>query len=142
VIGSVKGKVDLPDESTMAQLAPDTVKVEKLVKEFLAAQSLSILPQNSFGDAVAQFVDKDDKQAMELFVNESLAIQLKHLMSVNDINEEDFQAEMNDYKTQLEAMFASGQMKKKVCLSAFMIRANTDYQTAKAEVQACAGPLG
>jgi double-strand break repair protein MRE11 len=111
--GSNKGNVDLPDESTIAQLAPDSVKVDKLVKEFLAAQSLTILPQNSFGDAVAQFVDKDDKHAMEMFVNESLQTQLKHLMGANDVDEEEIQAEMEQYKTQLETMFASGQMKKK-----------------------------
>ena len=111
--GSTKGNVELPDESIMAQLVPDTVKVDKLVKEFLAAQSLTILPQNSFGDAVAQFVDKDDKHAMELFVNESLNTQLKHLMGTNDVDEEEIQTEMEQYKAQLEEMFASGQLKKK-----------------------------
>jgi double-strand break repair protein MRE11 len=126
----------------MAQLAPDTVKVDKLVKEFLAAQSLSILPQNSFGDAVAQFVDKDDKQAMELFVNESLATQLKHLMSVNDIDEEEIRAQMDECKTQLEGMFASGQLKKKVCISAFTLENELTNQIAKAEVQASAGHVG
>ncbi|KAF2691364.1 DNA repair exonuclease [Lentithecium fluviatile CBS 122367] len=110
---SMKCNVDLPDESTLEQLTPDTVKVDKLVKEFLSAQSLTILPQNSFGDAVAQFVDKDDKHAMEMFVNESLETQLKHLMSANDVDEEEITNEMEQYKTQLESMFASGQMKKK-----------------------------
>lgn len=89
------------------------MKVEKLVKEFLTAQSLTILPQNSFGDAVTQFVDKDDKHAMEMFVNESLATQLKHLMDANDVDEEEIANEMETYKTQLEELFASGQMKKK-----------------------------
>jgi double-strand break repair protein MRE11 len=97
----------------MAQLVPDTVKVDKLVKEFLAAQSLSILPQNSFGDAVAQYVDKDDKHAMEHFVEQSLATQLKHLMGVNDVDEEELQAAMDECKTELEKGFISGQLKKK-----------------------------
>lgn len=113
-IGSIKGNVELPDESTLAQLTPDTVKVDKLVREFLSAQSLSILPQNSFGDAVAQFVDKDDKHAMEMFVNESLQTQLKHLMSANEVDDDEIPNEMEQFKSQLESMWASGQMKKKV----------------------------
>lgn len=51
-VRKVKGGGDLPEESVMAQMSIDTVKVEKLVQEFLNAQSLTILPQNSFGDAV------------------------------------------------------------------------------------------
>lgn len=110
----MKNNAELPDEAILAQLSLDTVKVEKLVKEFLTAQSLSILPQNSFGDAVAQFVDKDDKHAVEMFVNESLANQLKHLMGANDVDEDDITNEMEEYRTKLEDMFASGQLKKNV----------------------------
>ena len=98
----------------LAQLSLDSVKVEKLVKEFLQAQSLTILPQNSFGDAVTQFVDKDDRHAMEVFVEESLKNQMKHLMEVNDVDEEELTNEMEDYRTKLEGMFASGQAKKTV----------------------------
>ncbi|KAJ5239015.1 Mre11 DNA-binding [Penicillium chermesinum] len=95
----------------------DTVKVEQLVKEFLASQSLSILPQNTFGDAVAQFIDKDDKHAMEMFVNESLESQIKHLMSL-DQDEDDMDDEeqahsslvtaMEKYRGQMEDMFSKG----------------------------------
>ncbi|KAJ5083341.1 Double-strand break repair protein mus-23 [Penicillium angulare] len=94
----------------------DTVKVEQLVKEFLASQSLSILPQNTFGDAVAQFIDKDDKHAMEMFVNESLESQVKHLMALDrDEDMEDDEAPqsslvtaMEKYRTQMEDLFAKG----------------------------------
>lgn len=98
----------------MAQLSLDTVKVEKLVREFLTAQSLTILPQNSFGDAVAQFVDKDDKHAMEMFVNESLANQIKHLLDSNDVDEDDITDAMDVYRTKLEELFAAGHLKKTV----------------------------
>ena len=102
----------------------DTVKVDKLVREFLAAQSLTILPQNTFGDAVSQFIDKDDKHAMESFVNESLASQIKHLMNLNrsrDAEEDEEEEEddehnlaerMEQYRTQLEEMFAKGQVRR------------------------------
>ena len=101
----------------------DTVKIEKLVREFLAAQSLTILPQNTFGDAVSQFVDKDDKHAVESFVNESLASQIKHLMNLNkahDAEEDDEEGDeeadlaerMEQFRTQLEQMFDKGQVKR------------------------------
>ena len=103
---------ELPEESILAQLSIDSVKVEKLVREFLTAQSLTLLPQNSFGDAVSQFVDKDDKHAMEMFVNESLTNQVKHLMSVDQYDEEDVQNAMDQYKSKLEELFAAGHLKK------------------------------
>ncbi|KAF2746445.1 hypothetical protein M011DRAFT_404190 [Sporormia fimetaria CBS 119925] len=109
---TLKNNAELPDESVMAQLALDSVKVEKLVREFLEAQSLTILPQNSFGDAVAQFVDKDDKHAMEMFVNESLATQLKYIMERNDVDEDDITNIMEQHRADLEERFASGQNKK------------------------------
>lgn len=110
------------DEATASRLAAlDTVKVEQLVREFLASQSLSILPQNSFGDAVAQFIDKDDKHALEMFVNESLEGQVKHLMSLDrdaeDMDDEDGEhsslvTAMEKYRTQMEDMFSKGVKKR------------------------------
>jgi double-strand break repair protein MRE11 len=108
----LKSTAEEPDEEILAELSIDSVKVDKLVKEFLTAQTLTILPQNSFGDAVAQFVDKDDKHAMETFVGDSLNNQLKHLMAANEIEEEEIVKEMAEYREQLEDLFASGQLKK------------------------------
>jgi double-strand break repair protein MRE11 len=59
-----KVEKNIPGEAVLASLTADNVKVEKLVQEFLTAQSLKILPKAPFGDAVTQFVDKDDKHAM------------------------------------------------------------------------------
>ncbi|KAJ5690855.1 Mre11 DNA-binding [Penicillium macrosclerotiorum] len=109
------------DAATSHLAALDTVKVEQLVKEFLASQSLSILPQNSFGDAVTQFIDKDDKHAMEMFVNESLESQVKHLMNL-DRDEDDLGDEeraqsslvtaMEKYRGQMEDLFNKGVKKR------------------------------
>ena len=101
---------DLPEESVLAQMALDSVKVEKLVREFLTAQSLTILPQNSFGDAVSQFVDKDDKHAMELFVAESLKSQVKHLLDL-DRDDDDLHEQLESNKLRLEELFVKGHMK-------------------------------
>jgi double-strand break repair protein MRE11 len=111
---------DIEEQEIMSHLQGlDTVKVEKLVREFLAAQSLTILPQNYFGDAVSQFVDKDDKHAMESFVNESLTSQIKHLltMDVRDVDEDEDEensvaAQIHEYRAQLEEMFSKGVLKK------------------------------
>ncbi|KAF1817224.1 DNA repair exonuclease [Eremomyces bilateralis CBS 781.70] len=109
-----KDGVELPEASVLSALSLDSVKVEKLVKEFLTAQSLTILPQNSFGDAVSQFVDKDDKHAMETFVNESLANQLKHLLtSAENVEEDDLTEAMDVYRAKLEELFSKGHLKKR-----------------------------
>lgn len=61
-----------PDALEALADGSDAVKVESLVQDFLSAQSLKVLPQGPFGDAVTQFVTKDDKHAMELFVSEQI----------------------------------------------------------------------
>jgi double-strand break repair protein MRE11 len=88
----------------------DTIKVEALVQEFLAAQSLKVLPQAPFGDAVNQFVSKDDKHAMETFVSESLAGQVKNLLSL-DPDEDNLDSAMERVRAKLDAQFAAGQLK-------------------------------
>nr|ABH09695.1 MRE11-like protein [Talaromyces marneffei] len=114
-------KDDLDAEAAVSHLSTlDTVKVEQLVRELLTAQSLTILPQNLFGDAVTQFVDKDDKHAMELFVNESLDSQIKHLLTLErdaDFEDEDethqsLRNAMEKYRGQMEDMFAKGSVKR------------------------------
>jgi double-strand break repair protein MRE11 len=108
-----KNEIEQPDADRLAELSIDSVKVDKLVKEFLTAQTLTILPQNSFGDAVSQFVDKDDKHAMETFVKDSLKTQLKHLMEANEVDEEEIAEEMAQHREKLEKLFASGQLKNR-----------------------------
>jgi double-strand break repair protein MRE11 len=87
------------------------VKVGKLVEEYLKAQSLKILPQAPFGDAVTQFVDKDDKHAMEQFVSDSLSGQVKQMLSLEG-NDEDLDSAMEKIKQNLEQQFAAGQLKR------------------------------
>lgn len=120
--GATSRKADATEEAAVSHLTGlDTVKVDQLVKEFLASQSLSILPQNTFGDAVAQFIDKDDKHAMEMFVNESLESQVKHLMALdrddNDMDDEEgvqssLVTAMEKYRTQMEDLFSKGVKKR------------------------------
>ncbi|EGP84632.1 unnamed protein product [Zymoseptoria tritici ST99CH_1A5] len=103
VVRSGKMQPEMPEDGVMAELqALESVKVEKLVKEFLAAQALTILPQNSFSDAVGQFVDKDDKHAMEEFLGDSLKTQQENLLATartaaeGDDNDDEKADELND----------------------------------------------
>ena len=102
----------LPEETAIMSNAIDSVQVEKLVRGFLEAQTLTILPQNSFGDAVSQFVDKDDKHAMEHFVDDNLKKQMEELMKMEDVDEETMQQAMEEGKSKLEALFAEGRLPK------------------------------
>ena len=111
VVKRTQATVDLPEES-IASMALDSVKIEQLVKDFLVAQSLTILPQNSFGDAVGQFVDKDDKHAMELFVTENLKKQTESLMKMDHMDEDSIRDAMEEGKSHLEELFASGHLGK------------------------------
>lgn len=94
----------------MAEALGDEIRVDALVAEFLAAQSLKILPQRPFGDAVSQFVNKDDKHAMETFVSESLAGQVKDLLALNP-EENDLDAAMEEWRKRREAQFSAGLLK-------------------------------
>jgi double-strand break repair protein MRE11 len=50
----------------------EIVKVEDLVSEFLSHQRLDLLPQNEFSDIVKIFVEKDDKDAIDVFLKTCL----------------------------------------------------------------------
>lgn len=45
--------------------AVDETRVEDLVYEYLRGQTLEILPENELGDAIKEFVEKDDKDAIK-----------------------------------------------------------------------------
>jgi len=91
----------------------DEIKVESLVKEFLDKATLEILPQNGLGDAVGQFVDKDDRHAVETFVEESLKAYISKMREYDDLNEERITDIVTEHKSYLEDMFAKGQVKIK-----------------------------
>jgi double-strand break repair protein MRE11 len=101
----------MPDEAALAAaMAIENVKVEKLVREFLIAQSLKILPRTQFGVAVTEYVDKDDKRAMETFVDESLAEQVKQMLSLEG-EELDIDTTMDEIRARQEELWAAGAIK-------------------------------
>lgn len=98
---------------TEALESVDTIKVDTLVQEFFAQQSLKILPQAPFGDAVNQFVSKDDKHAVEMFVIDSLSSQVKGLLQLDDDRiTEGLDAHIDDFRKVMEKSFMTGQRKQ------------------------------
>jgi len=65
------------------------IRVEYLVKEFLSAQTLSVLEENGLGEAIESYVDKDDKRALQDFIEDTLKehvdVHSFHLMTNLDI---------------------------------------------------------
>ncbi|RDW66031.1 hypothetical protein BP6252_09666 [Coleophoma cylindrospora] len=108
----VTGEKEMPEDAVLAAMSADTVRIDKVVKEFLTAQSLKILPQAPFGDAVVQFVDKDDKHAMEIFVSDSLTRQVKEMLTLDDFDEQDIDNVMERQKAKLEKQFLDGTVKR------------------------------
>lgn len=106
--------VDIDNKSLLEEFGSiENIKVESLVKEFLDKATLEILPQNGLGDAVGQFVDKDDRHAVETFVEESLKAYLTKMREYEDLNEEKITDIVTEHKSYLEEMFAKGQVKIK-----------------------------
>jgi double-strand break repair protein MRE11 len=104
---------EMPEDSVMEQLSLDSIKVEKLVREFLAAQSLGILPQNSFGTAVGDFVDKDDKYSMESYVSMSLVESIKEMLAKDGVDDDNMDEAMAETKSKFEQLHAEGLWKAK-----------------------------
>lgn len=84
----------------------EMIKVENLVNQFLSVQSLKVLPQGPFGEAVNQFVAKDDKHAMELFVSEHLSGQVRQMLGLES-DDEDLNNAMETYKQRVEQRMAT-----------------------------------
>lgn len=105
-LGKVNATTPADTLETLAD-ADEMVKVDSLVQEFLSAQSLKVLPQGPFGDAVTQFVSKDDKHAMELFVSEHLTGQVRQMLGLES-DDENLDSAMEIYKTRVEQELASG----------------------------------
>jgi double-strand break repair protein MRE11 len=113
----IKGDLEAEKE-IMARLNSGDIQVSKLVREFLEAQSLTILPQNYFGDAVNQFVDKDDRHAMEMFVNDSLSNQIKTLVKMQEDGDaadaeadEELMTQIQEIREGIERDFSEGLVK-------------------------------
>jgi double-strand break repair protein MRE11 len=76
------------------------IKVQSLVEEFLREERLRMLMETGLGDAISQFVDKDDKTAVKTFVDDTLDVQLESLLKLGVSNESEVLAAMGMTKDQ------------------------------------------
>ncbi|KAK7920659.1 meiotic recombination [Apiospora marii] len=108
-----KEKIEEISEETLAELGLNAIEVDRLVAEYFEKQTLKILPQAPFNDAVTQFVSKDDKHVMEQFVDDQLTTQVKQMMSLNDDNDDDEEILniMRKIKAREEKQFKAGELK-------------------------------
>lgn len=115
IIGKNKNDADMPDEAVLAALAGiDNIKVDKLVNELLNVQSLKVLPQALFGDAMKQFVHTHDKSIMESFVKDNLTEQINGLLLQEVDDEDQMEDAMAKHRDKLEKAFkASGGVSKR-----------------------------
>jgi double-strand break repair protein MRE11 len=94
----------------------DNIKVEALVREFLDKATMEVLPSNGLGDAVGQYVEKDDRHALESFVDDSLKSHLEKIRGMDDLNEETLADLVQEHQSYLEEQFAKGLIKtRRVC---------------------------
>lgn len=71
-------------ESMVAEgnLGPKPADISVLITEFLKTQNLDFLPERGLENAVMSFVNKDEKDALKSFVNDSLEIQIQRMMEL------------------------------------------------------------
>lgn len=93
------GDVDQVNDQQSGHWTLENVKVQALVEEFLKKEGLNLLQENGLGDAVSQFVDKDDKTAVKAFVDGSLALQLQNMLNLGVANEADILRAMDNLRT-------------------------------------------
>ncbi|XXG97766.1 hypothetical protein Hte_004077 [Hypoxylon texense] len=107
-----KADAELSEELLATLEGMDSIQVGKLVKEYLSAQaqSLKIFAQEPFGHAVNQFVDKDDKHAVEDFVSQSLSEQVKQMLSLEN-QDGDSEEIMKKIKEVQQQQFHKGEWK-------------------------------
>lgn len=91
---SVYKKRELPQKKS-TEKAPElqeeenfSVKVQAYVSSYLKSSNLSLLPEVGMNQAIKNFVDKDDKSALDVFVNKEIENDIKYLNSA-DIQQED-----------------------------------------------------
>ena len=87
---------------------PEDIKVETLVREFLKQTKLELIPQNGLGDAIEQFIDKDDGKSVEMFVKETQETMTNLIIALEDQSEENIGNAANKHKSYLEELYDKG----------------------------------
>lgn len=77
------------------------------MREFLQNSNLKVLPQNQFEDAVIHFIEKGGKEAVDEFVEQTLAKSLNYLVKLEDTKlDKDMELAIEQCKDALEKRWA------------------------------------
>jgi len=100
----------------------DSVTVKNLVKEYLAAQTLRIMPRAPFTEAVVDYVEKDDKHAIQQFIETSLKDQFTEMVRITRPDEQEdgeeeivdvLNEKMESFRQQREKEHSEGKLKRR-----------------------------
>lgn len=100
-----KGQTIELERADLADVGLTGLKVSALVQQYLSKQSLQCLPENELGDAVAQYVEKDDKDAVKDFVTDHLKSQVAMMTSNKDTTEGNLNDAISRTKTTMAGSF-------------------------------------
>ena len=81
--GGPSAYVDVEEEGLLPIERLEKVDVGKLVQEYLQAQNLDILNPEGLEGAVLNFVEKDDREAIDSFVTKMLKNTVKGLVTID-----------------------------------------------------------
>ncbi|TDL14993.1 DNA repair exonuclease [Rickenella mellea] len=92
--------IDDPALTTSEKLAK--VRVQTLVREYLAAQELQLLGESGLSDAIQTFVEKDDPHAIQGYVSTSLKALMKTVGAEGQVEEDDLDDALSKAREQHE----------------------------------------
>lgn len=107
---TLKNDLEAAASRTADRQVLDNLKVQNLVEQILGKESLHLLPENGLGMAVAEFVDKNEKDAVKSFVDASLKFQVAELLKIKDLDEETLEKYMQSAKSKGKEAVRAGSL--------------------------------
>ncbi|XP_030193235.1 double-strand break repair protein MRE11 isoform X2 [Gadus morhua] len=99
---AVKDEIDIDYSRLVRTTALEGLRVEDLVKQYFEAAEqkvqLSLLTESGMGKAIQEFVDKDEKEAIEELISYQLEKTQRHLQGRGVTTEQDIDAEIQRFR--------------------------------------------
>ncbi|XP_034404143.1 double-strand break repair protein MRE11 [Cyclopterus lumpus] len=100
--GDIKDEVNVDYGKLLKNTAVEGLRVEDLVKQYFEATEqtvqLSLLTEHGMGKAIQEFVDKDEKDAIEELITYQLEKTQRHLEARGVITEQDIDTEIQRFR--------------------------------------------
>lgn len=99
---NIKDEINVDYGKLVKNTATEGLRVEDLVKKYFEAAEqtvqLSLLTEQGMGKAIQEFVDKDEKDAIEELISYQLEKTQRHLLARGVITEQDIDAEIKNFR--------------------------------------------